>query len=532
MPEINKLTVKNSQGLDVTYDIRDENAESYDYYDEITYKKERYHNTDCYFTTVPLLDNSGKIIETHVRYNDGMTPTEYARENHTTLTTNATLTWKQDNGKYLDTVVIGDGIALNEYTGTRKLDDYLEYVAIKEDRTLRGYKASTTTSAQMISDGVRQAFMSWFRIINNGIAMYPEIDVAIDKHPRQCIGVKKNGDIVFLTCDGRTYRSEGLTASECAEVMLSKGCVNAWNLDGGGSSSTTIKGSKLNSNIDSGGTADRKLNYSLNIEKPIRNIATDKAFSKIGEEKQNIIGSLTNLLSSEIAERISVSGDSLIGKDLNTLTDKVYIGYGNNLINNPAVGNGYFMNIPHDEERFKGLYSCQLFFDREHERIYSRRLINGSFSEWSLANGSAKRFLYYQYPQTINTTGSYIDLLLRDASGNDPMFMTLVNEVESPQHYQHEFSGFTINNSRQFVVKIIAQVTSVNDGNRYIRLGKNGGEVSSTTVRMKCLSGIETIITTEAIVEGFAKSDIFSIQYYGTSGDKIERLKVIIEGSL
>jgi len=59
---------------------------------------------------------------------------------------------------------------------------------------------------------------------------------ANNKEPRTMFGAKADGTFVLVVTDGRTANSAGLTAHEQAELMLSLGCVNAVNVDGGGSS--------------------------------------------------------------------------------------------------------------------------------------------------------------------------------------------------------------------------------------------------------------------------------------------------------
>ncbi|MFP4697426.1 MAG: phosphodiester glycosidase family protein [Eubacteriales bacterium] len=57
-----------------------------------------------------------------------------------------------------------------------------------------------------------------------------------ERGPRVAIGVKEDGKIVMLEVDGRSSGfSEGVTLKELGEMMKDLGCVNALNLDGGGS---------------------------------------------------------------------------------------------------------------------------------------------------------------------------------------------------------------------------------------------------------------------------------------------------------
>lgn len=61
-----------------------------------------------------------------------------------------------------------------------------------------------------------------------------------NKEPRTMIGQKADGTFVLVVTDGRVKDSAGLTATEQAALMLSLGCINAVNLDGGGSSTMVI----------------------------------------------------------------------------------------------------------------------------------------------------------------------------------------------------------------------------------------------------------------------------------------------------
>ena len=52
--------------------------------------------------------------------------------------------------------------------------------------------------------------------------------------------------ITIVVADGRTSESEGLSLLELAELMESYGCVTAYNLDGGGSSTMVFNGVVVN----------------------------------------------------------------------------------------------------------------------------------------------------------------------------------------------------------------------------------------------------------------------------------------------
>lgn len=71
-------------------------------------------------------------------------------------------------------------------------------------------------------------------LINNGVI--PSGLATSDYAPYTSVGVKRNGDIVFLQVDGRSSASHGASSAEAAQYLHKLGCVKAIKLDGGGSS--------------------------------------------------------------------------------------------------------------------------------------------------------------------------------------------------------------------------------------------------------------------------------------------------------
>lgn len=63
------------------------------------------------------------------------------------------------------------------------------------------------------------------------------------RHPRTIVGQKENGEIVLAVVDGRQASSNmnGVCGAEMAALMSYYGCVDAWNLDGGGSTTMLVR---------------------------------------------------------------------------------------------------------------------------------------------------------------------------------------------------------------------------------------------------------------------------------------------------
>jgi len=72
-----------------------------------------------------------------------------------------------------------------------------------------------------------------------------------DRHPRTAVGLRADGTWLLVVVDGRQAgKSLGMTIAELAGLMESLGCVDALNLDGGGSSTMYLEGRTVNSPSD------------------------------------------------------------------------------------------------------------------------------------------------------------------------------------------------------------------------------------------------------------------------------------------
>ena len=74
------------------------------------------------------------------------------------------------------------------------------------------------------------------------------------RQPRTLAGVRADGTLLLVTVDGRRPGwSAGMTLPEAARLMRSLGARDALNLDGGGSSTMTVRGEVVNRPSDRGG---------------------------------------------------------------------------------------------------------------------------------------------------------------------------------------------------------------------------------------------------------------------------------------
>ena len=77
-------------------------------------------------------------------------------------------------------------------------------------------------------------------------------------NPRTAIGMIEKGHYVMVVSDGRTSESAGLTLYQLAGVMKDLGCTEAYNLDGGGSTTMVFNGNVINKPTTNGNTISER----------------------------------------------------------------------------------------------------------------------------------------------------------------------------------------------------------------------------------------------------------------------------------
>ena len=111
-------------------------------------------------------------------------------------------------------------------------------------------------------------------LLLNGKNFFPELNNSGGRHPRSCIGIRKDGSVILLVIDGRRKKAAGMSFSELAKVCLWLKMESALNLDGGGSSSLWVKNKKT-VNRPSDGIAfihrDRKVCNMISVESKDKN---------------------------------------------------------------------------------------------------------------------------------------------------------------------------------------------------------------------------------------------------------------------
>ena len=137
----------------------------------------------------------------------------------------------------------------------------------------------------MLSDGMKDVICIFGSLIEGG-ALVPQTDLRVDV--RQSIGIREDGTIIFICCDGRTRVNKGMSYDDIARLHLARGVRDAHILDGGGSTSTIVEGVKVNENIDYN-IVDRKVHNFLYIVKENSVSPENNAANIIGDVKQELL---------------------------------------------------------------------------------------------------------------------------------------------------------------------------------------------------------------------------------------------------
>ncbi len=113
-------------------------------------------------------------------------------------------------------------------------------------------------------EGIENATGAGLPIIYDGVFQPDTSSFGTARHPRTMIGSRADGSIVMCTVDGRQVGMTGVAQPEMAAIMDYYGCVDAYNLDGGGSTTMIIlqDGEFEVANTPSNGTGDMKVQRS------------------------------------------------------------------------------------------------------------------------------------------------------------------------------------------------------------------------------------------------------------------------------
>lgn len=154
------------------------------------------------------------------------------------------------NGSFFDTKIGGSTVFLrhndevvNETrTGFNPFRENAGF-AVKEWGDISIVKRPSDDEGGWVSVEAKTLLASGPLLIYEGIQLNQESNsFNNNRHPRTAAGVTKDNHLILLVVDGRSSDSHGMSINELSEFMHALGCVEAMNLDGGGSSTAWVNG--------------------------------------------------------------------------------------------------------------------------------------------------------------------------------------------------------------------------------------------------------------------------------------------------
>lgn len=274
---------------DIVSDIEKTNV----YYNNVNTSKifDNASGTYYYLTTIPRFDENGVMIPLQMGIaNDDKTCStlegtlKHAWRKNATLCINCGV-WNIETSRPIASVIYKGEILYRDIP-TVTPEKY-QYFAITVDNKYKVYPIGTTPEV-MLLDNVYYACPIFATLLENGLPL-PQTDIR--REPRQSIGFNERGDIIIISCDGRNYESQGMTYDDLARVHATNGSINAFILDGGGSTSTVLRGVKQNENIDNF-TTDRSVGTFLYVAKETNVSVENNVANDLGRVKQFLIGQI------------------------------------------------------------------------------------------------------------------------------------------------------------------------------------------------------------------------------------------------
>ena len=231
---------------------------------EIRYMRTLY--TDIYIADVVTDDPAylkTALAEGSFGRNLTDTTSSMAEQNHAILAINGDYYGFRDTG-----YVIRNGYL---YRSVPAKDPNQEDLVLYENGAVDIVREADLTAEEIWDSGAEDIFSFGPGLVIDGeisVVEGEEVKRAQVTNPRTAFGVISPLHYLFVVSDGRTDESVGLSLLELAHLMKDLGCVTAYNLDGGGSSTMWFNGKVLNHPTTFGDTiAERGISDIVYISK-------------------------------------------------------------------------------------------------------------------------------------------------------------------------------------------------------------------------------------------------------------------------
>ena len=219
----------------------------------ITVKEYREYDSAIYVADITVSDVSYlKTALASNTYGRNITDTtsDIASENNAILAINGDYYGARQSG-----YVIRNGSLYRNSSGNR------DALAIMKNGEFKFVSEGETSAETLLQNGALQVFSFGPVLLEDGsisVTENEEVGMAMASNPRTAIGYLGKNHYVFVVSDGRTSESAGLSLYELASFMKSLGVSDAYNLDGGGSSTMVFKGELINTPTTNGHSSEER----------------------------------------------------------------------------------------------------------------------------------------------------------------------------------------------------------------------------------------------------------------------------------
>ena len=223
----------------------------------ISISTQRVDDSDVYIADVQLADAS--LLKTALAQNIfgrniKATTSEMAQQHDAILAINGDYYGFRNSG-----YVLRNGVLYRDTSSGS------EDLAILSDGSFYIFDEDEVTAEQVQAKGALQIFSFGPALITDGaisVSENEEVGQATASNPRTAIGCISPLHYIIIVSDGRTSESAGLSLYELASLFAQYGCTDAYNLDGGGSSTLWFNGSVINNPVGGSagnGSSERKV---------------------------------------------------------------------------------------------------------------------------------------------------------------------------------------------------------------------------------------------------------------------------------
>lgn len=165
------------------------------------------------------------------------------------------------NGDYYGARTSGYVIRNGELLRSTKASDDQEDLVLWADGSMSIIREGDYTAQELLDKGALQVLSFGPGLVIDGqvaVDSNDEVGKAMASNPRTAIGYIGDNHYVLVVADGRTSESTGLSLLQLANFMTGLGVTQAYNLDGGGSSTMYYNGQVVNNPTTNGSTISER----------------------------------------------------------------------------------------------------------------------------------------------------------------------------------------------------------------------------------------------------------------------------------